>query len=182
MDPATIELFQRERTRLIRFVERIVGCRAMAEDIAQDTILRLRDRKLGPGDANLLLRTGQNLAIDHLRATRIRQQHAALAPEEPLSEDTPERHLQSSDQLQGLQQALRALPIRTQRIFLMQRLDGMSYPRIAAALGVSLSTVEKDMMRAMEACRRCLASRQAMGGGARDEGKHPVVRSLRRTT
>lgn len=158
MFSGSAELFQRERGRLLRLIERIVGCRTVAEDLAQDTFLKLHARPLGPDDANLLLRTGQNLAIDHLRAQRTRQQHAARHDaDEPAAEDTPERHEANRRRLLALQKVLHALPVRTQRVFLMQRLDGLSYPKIAAALGVSQSTVEKDMIRAMDACRRHLA-------------------------
>ena len=41
-------------------------------------------------------------------------------------------------------------------MFLLNRLEGETYAAIADKLGLSVSTVEKDMMRAMLACRRCL--------------------------
>jgi RNA polymerase sigma-70 factor (ECF subfamily) len=43
-------------------------------------------------------------------------------------------------------------------VFLLNRLDGMTYPAIAKALGVSVSTVEKDMIRALDLCRRWSAA------------------------
>jgi DNA-directed RNA polymerase specialized sigma24 family protein len=76
---ALTQLFASERERLVRLVKRIMGCESTAEDIAQDTFLRLNDRPVGTEDASLLFRTAQNLAIDHLRAQRVRSDYAARA-------------------------------------------------------------------------------------------------------
>ena len=40
-------------------------------------------------------------------------------------------------------------PERTRAIFLLRRLEGMKYLDIAARLNISVSTVEKDMQRAV---------------------------------
>lgn len=154
-----LRLFLAEHTRIIQLIRRIVGCQTTAEDVAQDVFVRLWDRAVTHEDRSLLFRTAQNLALDHVRAQRVRREvtgalglhHGpAMAPE-------PEAAAVARDELQALLQALRTLPKRTQRIFLLNRLDGLSYAAIAQALGVSVSTVEKDMIRALDCCRRQVA-------------------------
>lgn len=44
------------------------------------------------------------------------------------------------------------MPTRRRQAFLLDRLDGMPQAEIARALGVSLSTVEKDLRAALELC------------------------------
>lgn len=52
---------------------------------------------------------------------------------------------------------LRRLPRRTRQVFLLRRLDGLSYAAIADQLGLPLDLVEKDMIRALDHCQRaCL--------------------------
>jgi DNA-directed RNA polymerase specialized sigma24 family protein len=44
---------------------------------------------------------------------------------------------------------MEAMPVRTQEIFLLHRFEEMTYPAIAAALGISVSAVEKHIMIAL---------------------------------
>ena len=49
---------------------------------------------------------------------------------------------------------LAGMPARVREAFLMSQLDGMSYAEIAARLGVTVSSVQKYMSRALVACYR----------------------------
>lgn len=158
-----LPLFLAERRRLVELIGRIVGCRATAEDLAQDTFVRLWGRTVTSNDRGLLFRTAQNLAIDHVRAQRVRSRYVATVThtQATTAAPAPDPALAAREELDVLRQALRTLPRRTQRIFLLSRLDGLSYPEIATALGVSVSTVEKEMIRALDTCRRTLATRDS---------------------
>ncbi|MDT4840753.1 putative RNA polymerase sigma factor FecI [compost metagenome] len=148
-----LALYLREQNRLLQLIRRIVGDRSTAEDLAQDTFLRLWDRQLGEGDRSLLFRTGQNLALDHLRARQVRSRHAR---EQVQDDESPDLHQQAEahQELEHLLRRLRGLPRRCQQVFLLSRVDGLSYGSIAERLGVSLSTVEKDMIRVLQHCQR----------------------------
>lgn len=150
-----LKLFLAERSRLVRAIGRIVGSHATAEDIAQDTYLRLQGQPVTGSDKGLLFRTARNLAIDHLRAGKVRTAYAENAPrEEAGDEPQADQAMIAREEFERFLAALRTLPERTQRVFLLNRLDGMTYKAIAARLKVSVSTVEKDMIRALELCRR----------------------------
>lgn len=148
-------LYSLERGRLHRLIKRIVGNRAIAEDLTQDTYIKLHTHSVGAADRGLLFRTAQNLALDHLRGQRVRDGHAraVLMEQQAGEERAPDHVLAARQELQALLSALEALPKRTQQIFLLSKLDGMSHPQIAKALDVSVSTVEKDMVRAISFCR-----------------------------
>lgn len=155
-----LQLFAAERGRVIGLINRIVGCRETAEDLAQDALLRLWDRPVQPEDRSLLFRTAQNLAIDHVRAERVRtdyRQNRQGAVAEVLDESPqPEAAAAAAQEFGLLTDALQDLPERTRRIFLLNRVDGLSYAVIARQLGLSVSTVEKEMMRALDQCRGAL--------------------------
>lgn len=59
---ALLQLFVSERPRVVGLIRRIVRCPDTAEDLAHDTLLRLWERPVGPGDRSLMFRTAQNLA------------------------------------------------------------------------------------------------------------------------
>ena len=150
------QLFNAERDQLVHAVRRLVGCEWTAEDIVQDTLLRLWGKRLGHKDRGLLFTTARNLAIDHIRAHRVRQDYARAiaAGADACSGDRPDENVGSQEELAGLVRALAELPERAQRVFLLNRLDGLSYRKIARQLQVSVSTVEKDMIRALTVCRQ----------------------------
>jgi RNA polymerase sigma factor (sigma-70 family) len=158
MNARTFELaglYTSQRKRLHRLIYHIVGNRAVAEDVAQDAFVKLNDRALGPTDHGLLFRTAQNLALDHLRAQRVRDAHARTAlPEQHIQDQPlPDHVIDARQRLHSLLAALKALPPRTQQIFLLNRLDGLSQVQIAKVLGLSVSTVEKETIRALAFCR-----------------------------
>lgn len=158
---ALLPLFLAERERIIRVVDRIVKCRVTAEDLAQDVFLRLWGRMVTNNDRGLLFRTARNLAIDHVRSQSVRARYREAATSEQVFSvsSAPDSVAAAREEVEAFVQALQTLPQRTQRIFLLNRLDGLSYPEIATALGVSRSTVEKHMIRALEVCRTWLADR-----------------------
>lgn len=62
---------------------------------------------------------------------------------------SPERILLGRERLARATAILLELPERTRVVFVLRRLEGMKYLDIAARLGVSVSTVEKHMERAI---------------------------------
>src|SRR3989344_4665123 len=54
-----------------------------------------------------------------------------------------------------IDRAIAALPLPVKTAFLLSRLDGLSYPQIAAYMGISLATVERHMKRALLQCVSC---------------------------
>ncbi|MBN9318276.1 MAG: sigma-70 family RNA polymerase sigma factor, partial [Caulobacterales bacterium] len=68
--------------------------------------------------------------------------------DEPIS---PERVLLGREKLDRALAVLQRLPARTRQIFILHRFEDMTYPRIAASLGISKSAVEKHMIRALKA-------------------------------
>ncbi|MBD9485556.1 sigma-70 family RNA polymerase sigma factor [Pseudomonas sp. PDM14] len=149
-----LSLYLREQTRLLQLIRRIVGDRSTAEDLAQDTFLRLWDRQLGDGDRGLLFRTAQNLALDHLRARHVRSRYVQQQVDDEQPGSDLDVQAAARQELDALFLRLRKLPRRTQQVFLLSRVDGLPYATIASQLGVSLSTVEKDMIRALQHCQR----------------------------
>lgn len=157
---ALLRIFYAEQGRVVRLIGRIVRCRTTAEDLAHETLLRLWSRPVGADDRSLLFRTAQNIALDHLRAQRVRSDYVRLHAQGEAADASGtllEAHVDAEHEYDRLVAALQRLPERTQRIFLLNRLDGLSYGEVAAELNLSVSTIEKEMMRALDACRQAVA-------------------------
>ncbi|MCX8999738.1 sigma-70 family RNA polymerase sigma factor [Rhizobiaceae bacterium BDR2-2] len=153
---AITEFYVNEYARLKRIVSRILVRPDAADDVIQDTFLKLSDHDLKISDRGLLVRAAQNVARDYNRLEKTRTSlfdkvHDSQIIGEPVS---PEKSLMMSDQLQSLFRAIHSMPHRRAQIFLLAKLDEMPYARIAEELGVSLSTVEKEMAAAMAFCHK----------------------------
>lgn len=73
-------------------------------------------------------------------------------PDEPFSQETD-----------GYRRRIQKLPRSTQQVFLLSRLDQMSYTDIALLLDVEVKTVERCMVRLLEHCSDGTRDSQAMG-------------------
>ncbi len=147
-------VFLAQRTPLLRTLERMVSNPSTAEDLLQETYLRVT-RALGERTVEHLepfvFQTARNLALDHLRARRIQSRtllddvppevvHNVVAPQSSAEDAAHAQQL-----LERLNVSLQALSSRQQQIFILSRLHGHSYQQIAERLGVSLSTVQKEL-------------------------------------
>jgi RNA polymerase sigma-70 factor (ECF subfamily) len=61
---------------------------------------------------------------------------------------TPEDELDMQQRVQNLADALAALPPRCREVFLLHRMENLTYSQIATHCGISVSTVEKHIARA----------------------------------
>ncbi|MBS7792334.1 RNA polymerase sigma factor [Roseococcus sp. SDR] len=157
-DEPLLRAFLLQRGVMERRIARRVGCRAAAADLVQDLFLRLWQRP--PVDAHAAARyltvSARNIATDHLRAVSHRAPRAAISPDLPDRSPAPDAVLAGRQELEAVEAALAALPERTRQAFLLNRVHERTCPEIAQLLGVSLATVERDIARALLACRAIL--------------------------
>lgn len=167
--PVTISnldsVFINQRTPLLRTLVKIVKNTSIAEELVQETYLRVaRSLRENPVDhlEPFLFQTGRNLALDHLRRERM-QAKTLLddVPDEvmqavPAPGSSSEDSLHAERVLQRLGSALEQLSERQQRIFILSRLHGQGYAQIAAELGISTSTVQKELKLIMALCMTLL--------------------------
>jgi RNA polymerase sigma-70 factor (ECF subfamily) len=144
------------RPSLVRFFRRRCNSLAQAEDFAQEVIARSLGRAewatLGQAKG-YVFRTAANLWRDQARHRKV-QGGAVLAWDEEKAnhvfEEIPiERILFSQQKLRRVDAALQQLGERTRHIFLLSRLEDMKYAEIASAVGLSVSAIEKHMIKAI---------------------------------
>lgn len=154
-------VFIAQRVSLLRTLERMVNNHSTAEDLLQETYLRVT-RALGERTIDHLepfvFQTARNLALDHLRARRIQSRMMLddVPPDVVESIAAPassaEDAAHAEQLLERLNVSLGELSARQQQIFILSRLHGHSYLEISEKLGVSLSTVQKELKLIMAIC------------------------------
>lgn len=159
-------LFKSHRRHLIWKIFRMVSCHETAEELVNEAYTRIASAvRSRPVDhlPTFLYQTAHNLAIDHLRREQTRNRFVDIKDGEaamahvPSPDASPETIAADRQRLDRLAEALSTLPARTRTVLLLNRVDGMSYPEIARRLGVSESTVYKDVQLALS---RCLSADQ----------------------
>lgn len=147
------DLFRSEHARLARMLGPRVRDRDAIADLLQDAFVRLSSASTTQKPdrpAAYLQRIVRNLVVD--RARRSHHERAlvplddctlpSLAPEQ-------EQAITAHDLMRRYRDALATLTPHTRRVFLMHRVDELTYREIARRLGISVATVEYHMSRAL---------------------------------
>ena len=154
-------LFKCHRRHLIWKIFRMVSCHETAEDLVNEAYTRIAStvgcRRIDHLPT-FLYQTAHNLAIDYLRREKTRDRFidsregeaAMLHVASP--EASPETIAADRQRLDRLAATLSTLPPRTRTVLLLNRIEGLPYPEIAKRLGVSESTVYKDVQLALSRC------------------------------
>lgn len=147
-------LAARFREPLVRyFVRRGLTVEA-AEDCAQETFARICQ---AGGDhiekpEAYLFAIAASVFTDRGRKATVRREraHVPLENLSPASEEpTPARVFEGKEALMRLAAILDELSPRTREMFLLNRLEGLSYTQLATRYGITVSAVEKQMMKAI---------------------------------
>jgi len=155
-----VSLIEQHRSSLVAHVRRILGCAEDAEDVVQETCVRLmRARDFWRGECQVrafLFKIATNLARDELRRRRacaydshFPYDSVELVGEGAQPDDIVDRH----SVLQAVLNALMSLPARHREVFNLHVEYQMSYRAISKKLGISAKTVERDMCGAREFCQ-----------------------------
>lgn len=123
-----------------------------AEDVVQETYLRLATKTDVQHPRALLLRVAVNIARDQLRRAIVRDRHVA---EVLRSGGTL---LSPADQAETLllKQIVLSLPAADREIFVLSRFRGLTYEEISLHSGLSVKTVEWRISRALAHCAKLL--------------------------
>ena len=155
-------LDQRFRRPLLAYFLRRVPDRSAAEDLTQEVFSRLvrhPDQHNGASIEAYVFKVASTVLADWGRsqASRLSKSHTGLPerldflplPQSLVEERTPERVLLARATLKLIENALGELSERTRDIFLLSRMERMGHRDIAAKFGVSVSAVEKHVIKAV---------------------------------
>ncbi len=172
-EPAFRELVRRYERPVFSLIFRMVRDREMAEDLAQDTFIKVLNNidsyrpefKL----SSWLFKIANNVTIDHLRRRQLAtvsldgSPHAATAAEtQATSLDVESRGQSALEEIESrelgsaIEQAIGKLRPEYRSCILLRHVEGRSYEEIAATLDLPLGTVKTYIHRARHELREAL--------------------------
>lgn len=157
---AAREIVRRYQRPVYNLVSRLVRNPATAEDLAQDTFLKVF-RSLGTFDPRLrlsawILKIAHNTAIDHLRRGRVQwlslddeegDVHAAAGALEDLAAVWPDRAAERSRLADAIDRALDDVRPEFRAALTLRYQEDLDYSEIAGVLGVPVGTVKTFLHR-----------------------------------
>ncbi len=127
-----------------------------AADLAQDTFVRVikARRALEIREPRQYLSTvAKGLVIDLFRRRALEQSYLeALAALPEREHPSQEEQAITLETLVEIDRMLDTLGDKVKQTFILSQFEGLSYPKIAERLGISLRTVNNHMAKAMEHC------------------------------
>ena len=132
------------------------GAAQDAEDLVQEVFLRLQSNAEHTSIDNVeryIFRIANNVLVSRHRHQAVRHRAAQDLPAEALEcidDLSPERVMMGRQAIAQFVVGLRTLPPRAREAFVFHRFEEMTYPAIARQMGISVSAVEKLIIRALE--------------------------------
>jgi RNA polymerase sigma-70 factor, ECF subfamily len=157
---AFAQILRAYETTIFNYVYRIVGDRALAEDLTQEVFVRVFQAlprfSLRCKFTTWLFQVTKNRVLDELRARERRPQSVVAIEEAPRLEivDPPVERLET---IEAVWRAVRELNPDLKMALLLRDIAGMPYNEIADSLEITLATVKWRIFKAREEVQQALA-------------------------
>ncbi len=190
MDEKLSAWFAREilphEAALVRYLTRIWPNREEVPDLRQDIYVKVYEaaRSHRPAFAKSFLFTiARNLIVDRVRRNRIVSIDAVSDPAALnvlIDEVSPERRINSRQELRQLANAFGLLPPRCREVVWLRKVDDVPQSEVAEILGISVRTVEFQVQKGMRILAHALfgesqspppAAQDPIGGSESEDGK-----------
>ncbi|PHS28450.1 MAG: RNA polymerase subunit sigma-70 [Robiginitomaculum sp.] len=153
--------YMAQRANLCRFLAARLRDDAIAEDLVQELWVKLSKANITEkidNPVSYLFTMAGRLSLDHIRQRQRRVRRDEKWTDESTetvggfatsAEDDGETRLIRAERIAKVRDAIDTLPPKAKKAFQLHRMQGMSHKEVAAVLGISVSTVEKHIIRAM---------------------------------
>ena len=159
------------KNKLFRFAMRLAGNPADAEDLVQDVLIKVWDRR---GDMHAYrnveawcMRLVKNLFLDGIKSKRHqttdRLPEGDWQEEVPVHGHTPYQQTELNDTMQKVHRLIENLPPRQRQIIHLRDVEGYSYAEIAEIMQMDMSGVKVNLFRARAALRNGLTTAEKYG-------------------
>ena len=135
--------------------------RQQAQDLAHDTFVRVLESNVDAVEQPraYLHQTARNIAVDGFRREELRaaKEQAGAASGAGETGD-PEQYMRALQLAESVERALQELPLNCRKVFVWQKIEGLTQAEIAERLGLSKNMVEKYMIRTLRHLRERVGS------------------------
>ncbi len=154
--------------RLLAYLTRMCGSSVAADDLVQETFLRMHRARSTFASGGAVLpwayAIARNVHIDHARAGKLRatERLGSDPGSEPAGSGDVESHAIASEAARIVQLTLAGLPASQREAFVLLRYEGLSVADAAAITGATPTAVKLRAFRAYEALRAALAEKESV--------------------
>lgn len=145
------EIFNQYYTPIKNFLYYKCGDVALAEDLTQDVFMKVWDKREEVNQDTVksyLYTIANNMLLNKLRHDKVVLNFAEKNKDQKNAQ-SPEYALEEKEFKQKLEQTISNMPEKQREVFLMNRIDELTYKEIAERLELSVKAVEKRMHGAL---------------------------------
>jgi RNA polymerase sigma-70 factor (ECF subfamily) len=154
-------LFRQYYAPLVVFACKYVTDKDIAEEIVQDFFVKFYEKRsvltIDVSIKSYLYRSVYNCCINYINQRNIQEKHLKNIHQEHADEENLESEIQTIELQHRIHEVINGLPAKCQRIFKMNRLEGLKNDEIAVQLKLSKRTVETQISKALKILRHKLS-------------------------
>ena len=157
-------IFDRWQQSIFHFLYFRTKDEALSEDLLQEVFLKCWNARHNLDESksikNYLYTIADDLLLNHVRHKKVMEKHRDESRgREATDHHNPQFILEEKEWHVRLQQAIDDLPEKARVVFLMSRMEDLSYQEIADRLMLNIKTVESHMTRALKILRQKLSKK-----------------------
>jgi RNA polymerase sigma-70 factor (ECF subfamily) len=151
-------LFRQWYEPLCRYAHSMLHDQEEAEDIAQKTFCKLWDQRekmeIHTSIKSYLYRMVHNACLNRIKQLQTQSEHHEQIAHSSVSMTNHVEHAMAHKELSNqIELAIAALPERCREVFLLSRMQHLSYIEIAQKMQISPNTVETQIVKALKVLR-----------------------------
>jgi len=155
------EVFDKNYEYIRNYLFYLSGDVKLAEDLVQDVFLQLWEKRESIKNETVrafLFTIARNSFLKSLRRNKYDLKFQSTYFEQ-VEKESPQFLLELKEFDEKLQKTISGLPEKCRIVYLMSRIDEMTYPQIAESLKVSVKAIEKQMSKALSILRKELGGK-----------------------
>ncbi len=157
-------MFKKYYNPLCNFASSIVNDSKMAQDVVQDVFTKMWDKRdeliVNTNEKSYLFQAVKNRSLEVLRKQKLDANISSqLKPME--NSNALEEQAKNYMLKEYLFKSIRQLPPKCQKIFVMNKVNGLTYGEIAKNLDISVKTVENQIGKAYRKLRELMSDRMS---------------------
>ncbi len=157
-------IFEQYRLQLKGYLFRILRSLEDSEDLVQETFLKFYSAsgsQVIRSPRAYLFTTAYRLAVNMLARRKIvifENGNDDFLNKVPSLEIDAEEAMVQSERMDKIIEAVNGLSPQCRKVFMLRKIENLSHKEISAKMGISISTVQKHLTKALNTCRRSTSS------------------------
>jgi RNA polymerase sigma-70 factor (family 1) len=152
------QIFEHFHEKVFNFLVFKINDAELAEDLLQDTFVRLWENRQILNEkqsiTSYIFTIAGNLVLNHIRHKKVILKYSKNRTFQFLTEENPHNTIENKELNEIIVKTIDRFTDRIRMVFLLSRVEKLSYKEIAERLNIEVSTVESHMVKALKILRK----------------------------